>query len=73
MKLDREPLETKRLIFGDNLEIPIPLNKYADHLNKPMYIGKDGYDYPTSDALFEANRRWMTVNYQKITKDPRFI
>lgn len=24
----------------------------------PMYKGKDGREYPTAEAMFEANRRW---------------
>ena len=78
MRIDSEPLPqniiqsgAQRSIFIHERGISIPPSKYID--KSLMYKGKDGHDYPTSKALFEANRRWMEVNYPKITRDPRFI
>lgn len=43
---------------------PMQLNKYSD--KGLMYKGKDEHDYLTSRDLFEANQRWMVVNYPKL-------
>lgn len=70
MTIDREPLSqalgAERLKLVDGHGITVPRSKYID--KGLMYKGKDGHDYPTSEALFEANRSWMGVNYPKLPR-----
>ena len=57
--------DAQRSKMTDPLEISTFQSRYI-----LMYIGKDGGDYSTYRALFEANQRWRAVNYPKITRDP---
>lgn len=62
--VSRVALDVSSPKFTDKLGIFIPPSKYID--KSLMYKGKDGHDYVTSEALFEANQAWMAVNYPKL-------
>ena len=68
-KLANTPLDQRKQIWLGNDDRDYPDKASRDRANSLMYIGKDGHDYATIEALREANETYIQTHFPKASRD----